>query len=498
MKNTILIIAVLALGLNAMAQTQPQEAPKEFDGKGHYLNVDFGVGLSSLMFKLDDGERKGKLGFSGKIGYDYYFTKNWGIGTGLGISWYKTGGKFNNHLTSYDNVMDDDNVYGPNPYQRNIYLRNWEEIQKTLFLEIPLTANFQAKFGEKKRHGIYVNAGLRLQLPLKSTYLAPNERNAENGLLEVQGYYENFDLTLEFQDYVVHGFGYYNNKYDGKNDLKLSLAATAGVGGLFGLTEKLDLYVGARVDYGFLNIKTDGNEKIISSDLSEYYGMAGSDVTEKVNPFSIRGEIGLRVKLVGKKKEKDKTTDALEKQLQYMNNENAKANEDRRRADDDRRKADDDRRRADDDRRRADDDRRNAEERPVVVQTTPGASKPSKSSGNVADDRALLTPVDGYNVGVTSLTNTQKKILDKKIAVLKKNSDVKFSLVGHTCDISNDEVNERIGFERAETVKEYLVSKGIDRSRIVDISTEGKYYPVVENSSESNRKKNRRVEFIIE
>ena len=497
MKNTILIIAVLAIGLSAIAQTQPQEAPKEFDGKGHYLNVDFGVGLSSLMFKLDDGERKGKLGFSGKIGYDYYFTKNWGIGTGLGISWYKTGGKFNNHLTSYD-WMDDDNVSGPNPYQRNIYLRNWEEIQKTLFLEIPLTANFQAKFGEKKRHGIYVNAGLRLQLPLKSTYLAPNERDAENGLLEVQAYYEQFGLTID--DVMAHGFGFYNDKYSGKNNLKLGLAATAGVGGLFGLSEKVDLYVGARVDYGFLNIRTDGNEKIISGDLNDYYGMVGSDVTEKVNPFSIRGEIGIRVKLVGKKKEADKKTDALERQLQYMNNENAKANEDRRRSDDDRRRADDDRRRADDDRRKADDDRRNAEQKAEQPQrqTAPGASKSSKSSGSVADDNALLAPIDGYNVGVTTLTNAQKKTLDKKIAVLKKNADVKFSLVGHTCDISNDEVNEKIGFERAEAVKEYIVSKGIDRSRIVDISTEGKYYPVVENSSESNRKKNRRVEFIIE
>ncbi len=228
--------------------------------------------------------------------------------------------------------------------------------------------------------------------------------------------------------------------------------------------------------------------------------MVGSNVTEKVNPFSIRGEIGLRVKLVGKKKEKDKTTDALEKQLQYMNSENAKAGEDRRRADDDRRRADDDRRRADDDRRKADDDRRNAEEKAEQASkpTRPGTSKASKSTGDASADDVILDPIDSYNVGVTSLTNTQKKILDKKIAVLKRNTDIKFSLVGHTCDISNDEVNERIGLGRAEVVKDYLISKGIDPSRIVDISTEGKYYPVVENSNESNRKKNRRVEFIIE
>ena len=481
MKNTILIIAVLAFGLIAKAQAQPQSAPQEFNGKGHYLNADFGVGLSSLMYKLEDGERKAKLGFSGKIGYDYYFTHNWGIGTGIGLSSYKTFGKFNNHLTSY-HWMDDDIKHGPSPYRRDIYLKNWEETQKTLFLEIPVVANFQIKFGEKKRHGIYANAGLRVQLPLSSKYSAPNVADKEHGLLEVQAYYQEFELTID--DVMAHGFGLYNNEYNGKNNLKLGLAATAGFGGLFGLTEKLDIYVGAQCDYGFLNIRTDGYENIISGDLGTYYGMTGSNVTEKVNPFSIRGEVGLRVKLVGKKKEADKKTEMLEKQLQYLQSENAKANEDRRRADDDRR-------RADDDRRRADDDRRNAEEEAQKA-------KAAKPIGDAAAERAMMLPIDNYNLGIVTLSNTQKKILDKKVAVLKQNEDLKVSLVGHTCSISSDEVNEKVGLERAQVVKEYLISQGIDASRITEVSTEGRYYPVVDNNTEFNRKKNRRVDFVIE
>ena len=488
MKNTLLAIAILALGLSATAQTQP-EAPvaKEFGGKGHYLSADIGVGLSSLMYKLEDGERKGKLGFSGKVGYDYYFTKNWGIGTGVGVSFYKTAGKFNEHLVSYDWADEEGS-----PYQRNIYLRNWEEIQKNLFLEIPLTANFQARFGEKQRHGIYANAGLRLQLPLSSKYSAPNAADEENGILEVQAYYQEFDLTIF--DVMNHGWGVYANEYNGANNPKLGLAATVGVGGLFGLTEKVDLYVGARCDYGFLNIRSDNNAKIISGNLNEYYGMVGSAVTEKVNPFSIRGELGVRVRLTSKRKEDDKKTEMLDKQLQYLQNENAKAN-------DDRRLADDDRRRADDDRRRADDDRRNAEaqaEKAQTAPTVPGASRASKSTGDASADLIMLDPVDGYNLAITSLTNTQKRILDKKVNVLKKYPDVKFSLVGHTCDISTFEVNERIGMERARIVRDYLISNGINASRIVSISTENKNFPIVENNNERNRKKNRRVEFIIE
>ena len=110
----------------------------------------------------------------------------------------------------------------------------------------------------------------------------------------------------------------------------------------------------------------------------------------------------------------------------------------------------------------------------------------------------LLDPVDGYNLAVTSLTNVQKRTIDKKIAVLKKNPDVKFSLVGHTCDISTFEVNERIGMGRAQVVRDYLIANGINASRIVSISTQNKNFPIVDNNNERNRKKNRRVEFIIE
>ena len=475
MKNILLIVAICVLGMGANAQMKPQSAPKDSEGKGHYLNADFGVGLSSLMFKIENGDRKAKIGFAGKIGYDYYFTENWGIGTGLGLSFYKTAGKFNDHLVTYDWADEEGS-----PYQRNIYLRNWEEIQRSLFLEIPVVANFQMKFGENKRHGIYANAGLRFQLPIKSTYTV-TQKDKENNQLEVQAYYKEFDLTIN--DVMNHGWGFYENEYNGKNTMKFGIAATAAFGGLFGLTEKLDLYVGARCDYGFLNVGSNDHEKIITGDLNTYYGIVGSNVTEKVNPFSIRGELGLRVKLGGKKKAADKKEEALNRQLQYLQTENAKANEDRRKAEDDLRRAEDDRRRAEDDRRRAEDDLRRAE------------AKIAKA-GEVSE--LSLTAVDGYNIGVVELSNTQKRVLDKKIAILKKSPDAKFSLVGHTCDISSDEVNEKVGLSRAQMVKEYLLANGIEETRIVEISTEGKYSPVVANSNEANRKKNRRVEFLVE
>ncbi len=65
--------------------------------------------------------------------------------------------------------------------------------------------------------------------------------------------------------------------------------------------------------------------------------------------------------------------------------------------------------------------------------------------------------------------------------------------VGHTDSVGSDAYNQRLSVRRAEAVKAYLVSKGIERNRIY---TEGKgeKQPVADNRSAEGRAKNRRVE----
>jgi OmpA-OmpF porin, OOP family len=86
--------------------------------------------------------------------------------------------------------------------------------------------------------------------------------------------------------------------------------------------------------------------------------------------------------------------------------------------------------------------------------------------------------------------------LDMVVSFLKSNEQVNIELAGHTDNIGNPSKNIKLSQERVNTVKEYLVSKGIDSSRIT-----GKGYggakPIASNNSEETRKLNRRVEFII-
>ena len=68
--------------------------------------------------------------------------------------------------------------------------------------------------------------------------------------------------------------------------------------------------------------------------------------------------------------------------------------------------------------------------------------------------------------------------------------------VGHTDSVGTDTYNQKLSVKRAEAVKAYLVSKGIEKNRVY---TEGKgeKQPVADNKTAEGRAKNRRVEIEV-
>jgi len=98
-------------------------------------------------------------------------------------------------------------------------------------------------------------------------------------------------------------------------------------------------------------------------------------------------------------------------------------------------------------------------------------------------DRAVLKPE-----GRAKLDDLVEKVRGINLEVI--------IAVGHTDSIGTVEYNQRLSVRRAEAVRAYLVSRGIESNRIY---TEGKgeTQPVADNRTREGRAKNRRVEIEV-
>lgn len=107
-----------------------------------------------------------------------------------------------------------------------------------------------------------------------------------------------------------------------------------------------------------------------------------------------------------------------------------------------------------------------------------------------------------YDLGSAKLRESSKRIIDRKIYdVMKQKPNVSVEIASHTDARGNAAANQELSQKRAESVVEYLVSKGIDRSRLV-----AKGYGETRlvnncadgvNCSEAQHQQNRRTEFRI-
>ena len=103
--------------------------------------------------------------------------------------------------------------------------------------------------------------------------------------------------------------------------------------------------------------------------------------------------------------------------------------------------------------------------------------------------RNILFDFDKANINPVSFP-----ILDEVVEYLKDNPDVKMEIQGHTDGKGTAEYNIRLSEKRADSVKKYLVEKGISADRL-ETKGFGLSKPIVPNDTDENRARNRRVEF---
>ncbi len=88
-------------------------------------------------------------------------------------------------------------------------------------------------------------------------------------------------------------------------------------------------------------------------------------------------------------------------------------------------------------------------------------------------------------------------VLDRAVTVLRQNPGVRVHIEGHASEEATAEYNLALGARRADTVRDYLVSNGIDASRLQTVSY-GEQKPKYDNSREETRRLNRRAAFVVD
>ncbi len=100
-----------------------------------------------------------------------------------------------------------------------------------------------------------------------------------------------------------------------------------------------------------------------------------------------------------------------------------------------------------------------------------------------------------FDTGKASIRSDSLSRLDGVIEYMTHMKSVRLEISGHTDNVGDPSRNKKLSQQRADSVRNYLISKGIDGSRIQAVGY-GDERPVADNGTDEGRQKNRRIEAI--
>ena len=503
--KSILLIIIIFCGFQAIAQE-----------KGSYLNIWGGVGPSGITYTMknvDFAKPKVELKLGGQagIGYSYFFTKNVGISLGVGLSHYRTQmnltGDFSQDFPFIlGNYTDNDRFPYPTDYELRVRIKDWVEYQSAKFLEIPLSIYLQKKFGDKEIFGFYLNAGVKFQIPVKTQYSVQDGDTENDAKMNVSGYYEEKNLELGglgAPDLSQHGFGQIHNpsqilnNTSGNLNLKFNLSLMGDAGFLISLSRRVDISLGAYINYGLLNMRkvkensamftgpeTDyvsGAENFNVGNGINYNSVTQSEYVNRIGSISYGGKVGLRIKL-GKLSERNEpeqesmfsktvcdTVYIIEKQpvleIDSLLKQVLEAID------------------------------AVGKQKPVQTETII-IQQESQPPVMPYDELKDLFESIYFDLDKADLKPASIKVLNKKVEILNNHPEIKLAIYGNTCDLGNDSYNFKLGQKRADAARDYLITKGVAKERL-DPTTQASFYPELPNTNEPNRMHNRRADFKV-
>lgn len=206
------------------------------------------VGGTSLQTDVAGITSKVGLGGGAGLGYNFFFSSKWGVGTGIELGFY-------NASTTIGNLTGDEwttDLSSSESFRFQYEAQNYEEKQSINMLTIPLLVNFQT--GEK--YTLYASAGLRIGIPLSSKA----EQTAAQ--LTTSGFYPALGYVVT--DVPEAGFATISNySASGNLDLKTSCILSVEAGLKWKLIKNWNVYTGLYLDYGLNNIQKTADKQVV-------------------------------------------------------------------------------------------------------------------------------------------------------------------------------------------------------------------------------------------
>ncbi|GHV72354.1 hypothetical protein FACS1894201_01050 [Bacteroidia bacterium] len=427
-------------------------------------------GFSTFGYDLLQGKKTDGFGGNLGLGYTYLFNSTWGLGTGLEIGYYNTRLKLD-ATTSIIPDLTNDYGYG---YYLQTTLNEYTEKQSAIFLNIPLMLQFQTPLSLGKF--FYLRAGGKIGIPFSA------KATIHDGSLTNTAIYP--DLGMAISEPKFMGLGTFDDRYATETlGFKLAYSAAVEAGVKWLLKNRAALYTGFYFDYGLNDIRKDKDKTFIRQNALDPENFAtnsaliAKDFMDKVAPLST----GIRLRLTFGQRQRNKYryddgrefhVPTHDLPLISINNQGTNSTSNST-------------------------PNRNAVTKPDSI------SALHYAMAQTAEDRrqqaALITeaqqPVSGFALEAV-MTSKMRKQLEAVVTLMKQDPNITILIEGHTCDIGSHAYNVELGRRRAYVTRAFLITQGINPKRISIIS-KAETEPLVPNTSERNRQKNRRVEIVV-
>ena len=474
----------------------------------NYAGVNFGGGLNSALYNPANGTQGLGFGFDAGLHYGHFFNRTVGLGVGLRFSWANAYATYNwNEVTTGLTHPSNPNT----PYNLTTGFNNFVERQNIGYLSIPVEVLFRKTLNN--RAAFIGGVGLALDLPLYGKYIAKSGSYSTTGVFPALGSYA-------FSDMPEHGFSTYTTTQGAKfnNRAKVGGSVIADLGFRVAMNDNWGMYFGLYAGYGFTNLlaeaKTDEMIMLNAADPSkiDYRGTFDSNETGKANLIRAGVKIAVdfgwgnrRAELEEKARLADELAAAQEKaRLDSIAQAEARAkavadsiaHAKAEQALRDSLAAANAQNKAVADSIAAANAKAKAHADSIAAAEAEQARHAAERAAFIAGLKAKGESVNvHFDTGGDALkfNEGEQAVVDDIAEAMKADASLKIVITGHTDNTGNADQNLRVwGMKRAESLRNYLVDKGVSSDRI-HCESKGQLEPIADNATREGRAKNRRA-----